>query len=263
MTLLEVLVTIGIISILMAILLPAVMHGREAARRKHCQSNLHQLGIALINYHGSHGVLPFGWVCRTNDPACQPNSPQSQMWSAFAMILPELEQSALFNSANFSLPRNDLANTTAVGSPIELFLCPSHSRLPSVHDSLPNGNGYLAGANDYKANAGGGSQMQSGVMFRNSRIRFEDILDGAAQTLLLGESSGRQSDGRWADAFHCCVHTRGALRSDSAYWTSQHSTVHFLFGDGSVRPLDDGVRSEVLIALATRNGREKVGTADY
>jgi hypothetical protein len=147
---------------------------------------------------------------------------------------------------------------------IELRYWPTgHSRPLSAPDPAPAGSGFLAGAGDYKANAGGGSLIQSGVMFRNSRIRMDDLLDGAAQTILLGESSGRQSDGRWADASHCCVHTQGALRRNPAYWTSEHSGVHFLFGDGSVRLLSDSVRPEVLAALATRNGREKLGVGDF
>jgi prepilin-type N-terminal cleavage/methylation domain-containing protein len=45
-TLVEILVTISIISILMAILIPAVQAAREAARRATCQSNLHNMIIA-------------------------------------------------------------------------------------------------------------------------------------------------------------------------------------------------------------------------
>jgi hypothetical protein len=203
-------------------------------------------------------------MCDSIDAACQPNNPRSHMWSGLAMILPELEQGALFDAANFSLPRNDRANSTAVARPVEVFLCPSHSgRAPSVADPLPAGNGFLAGGSDYKANAGGGSQSQNGVMFRNSRIRLDDLVDGAAQTILLGESSARQSDGRWADASHCCVHTQAALRSSPAYWTSEHAGVHFLFGDGSVRLLSDSVRPDVLVGLATRNGKEKIGAEDF
>ena len=49
-TLIEMLVVIAIITILVAILLPALNNAREGARRIHCGSNLHQAGIGLEGY---------------------------------------------------------------------------------------------------------------------------------------------------------------------------------------------------------------------
>lgn len=60
-TLVEVLVVIAIIGILTALLIPAVGVARETMRRNQCANRLRNLGIAAVQYAGSHQALP-GYV---------------------------------------------------------------------------------------------------------------------------------------------------------------------------------------------------------
>ncbi len=66
-TLTELLVTIAIIAILAALLLPALSSARENSRRTYCKSNLHQVGLAFDLYADeNHQLLP---DCTKNNPA--------------------------------------------------------------------------------------------------------------------------------------------------------------------------------------------------
>ena len=55
-TLIELLVVIGVIGLLVGLLMPAIMYARNSARRTQCQSNLHQIGIALDQYLDAKGI---------------------------------------------------------------------------------------------------------------------------------------------------------------------------------------------------------------
>ena len=54
-SLVELLVVIAIIGVLVALLLPAVQHARESARRTNCASNFRQIGLAMTQFCDTHG----------------------------------------------------------------------------------------------------------------------------------------------------------------------------------------------------------------
>ncbi len=106
-TLIELLVVIAIISVLIALLLPAVQSAREAARRAQCVNNLKQIGLAMHNYHESRNALPAAEMTFLG-------LPNGTNFSALSQALPYMEQSNLFNALNFSMPDVDPTNGTVM-----------------------------------------------------------------------------------------------------------------------------------------------------
>jgi type II secretory pathway pseudopilin PulG len=61
LTILELLISIGIVALMSVLVLPAVQLARESARDLQCRNNLKQLGIAVHSFHDTHRTLPIGW----------------------------------------------------------------------------------------------------------------------------------------------------------------------------------------------------------
>jgi len=58
LTLIELVVVLGIIALVMALLLPAVMSARTSARQVQCLSNLHQMSLAFLLYYDTWQCYP-------------------------------------------------------------------------------------------------------------------------------------------------------------------------------------------------------------
>ena len=136
-TLIELLVVIAIIAILIALLLPAVQQAREAARRTQCKNNLKQIGLALHNYHDTFLMFPhaiFFYPTPAGNAAA--NIPA---WAWSAMILPQIEQTNLYNTLNLGpVPFQTAANTPAtlnlLQTPLAAFRCPTDVTPPLNSD---------------------------------------------------------------------------------------------------------------------------------
>jgi len=128
-TLIELLVVIAIIAVLIALLLPAVQSAREAARRAQCVNNLKQIGLALHNYHQSNDCFPLGNTMAIAGGAYGMGEQAWGTWSAFALMLPYLEQQPLYNATNFNwtnwIGTGAPINSTIFNANLAVFLCPS------------------------------------------------------------------------------------------------------------------------------------------
>jgi prepilin-type N-terminal cleavage/methylation domain-containing protein/prepilin-type processing-associated H-X9-DG protein len=145
-TLIELLVVIAIIAILIGLLLPAVQKVREAAARMSCQNNLHQLGLALHNYHSAYGHFPPGRKSTgTSEGYSQPpynSDPIIQNIHGLVFLLPYIEQDNLYKQFNQNAAfGNLLSNMPPLSQP-----GPSKSSKLASPDAIASGNGALSAA---------------------------------------------------------------------------------------------------------------------
>jgi len=281
-TLIELLVVIAIIAILVALLLPAVQQAREAARRSQCKNNLKQIGVALHNYHDTHGVLP---------PASTPSSRFSTdraTWSWAVMILPNIDQAPLYDQLQPNSPDSllealsDPTRVRLMQTIIDGYLCPSDPG-PALNNLRPldlTGANVEVGRANYVGNMGvDQSSPTEGLFYYNSNVRFRDVTDGLSNTFAMGErahgtikSTAPYGSAMWPGSTlfpcgpgglptDCTIGQYGNVSYDLqtgiaadgsgiylAFWgfSSMHAGgVHFLLADGAVHFVNESVESRI------------------
>jgi prepilin-type N-terminal cleavage/methylation domain-containing protein/prepilin-type processing-associated H-X9-DG protein len=206
-TLLELLIVVGIIGVLIALLLPAIQSAREHARRAQCINNLLQLGIGMGNYASTHTVLPPGVV---NDKGPIVNQPVGFHHGWTVQILPFIDQANVYRRFDLKESVHAPSNETARSVMISTFMCPSSSRAWSSNGAIS----YAGCHHDVEAPIAADNH---GVLYLNSHVRFDDITDGLAQTILLGELTSNETVMlSWASG------TRATLRNTGAGLNSEN-----------------------------------------
>jgi prepilin-type N-terminal cleavage/methylation domain-containing protein len=185
-TLIELLVVIAIIAILIALLLPAVQQAREAARRSQCKNNLKQLGLAMHNYHEAFSMYPKAAM----ELFTGSSQDTYRGFSAFAMLLPYLDQAPVYNQINFNTVTDNAPNLALARIYITALVCPSDLRYQSTNatDARYNGTGVnyavCAGPSLYW---GVNVADEIGMFNRRVTVRISDILDGTSNVIAAGE----------------------------------------------------------------------------
>ncbi|HVA46837.1 MAG TPA: DUF1559 domain-containing protein [Pirellulales bacterium] len=219
-TLVELLVVIAIVGILVALLLPAVQAARESARRTQCVNNLKQIGIACQNYHDATCHLPPGYCAAGAYVDGATDTTPGWGWQAF--LLPYMDQRALYEAVNFNLAIENPANARAAQTWIAPYICPSDLPPPPQSPyAVPDANGNVVGPaapSSYAACVGSDESdvfapTGNGIFYRNSGMRFAEIVDGTTFTILVGEKAWAKQSTIWAGAMNRGVLVRGKLNN--------------------------------------------------
>jgi hypothetical protein len=189
--------------VLVSLLLPAVQAAREAARRMQCSNNMKQLGLALHNYHDTHGRFPPQAIY---GPGAPPYTlPYHHTW--MVMILPFIEQQPLYDAIDKRLPIFPQLLPTGqpiISAQISAFRCPSDAGRQDVDQTGGMSITNYSGSEGYhwwpSATIGNWAPWNlqgdpivrtadlSGVMTITHSRRMADVTDGTSNTIFLGET---------------------------------------------------------------------------
>lgn len=212
MTLVELLMLLGVASLLMALTLPAVQSARETSRRSQCLDNLRQLGMATHNHIAIKSEdLPY-----TATNGADPGGHLLASISPHRKLLPFLDRSDLLSGVDegeiiVNQPGAPPSFVNPVlekllGIRVSAFLCPSDVRRP--------------GATNYRANMGYGPGVfgaqppalagfagnTAGAFVHGRSTRVAEFRDGLSSTVLFSEKL--IGDGKpnwytgWTDSFY-------------------------------------------------------------
>jgi prepilin-type processing-associated H-X9-DG protein len=234
--------TIGVLPLLLiGLLIPAVQKVREAANRVQCTNNLKQIGIAFHNYHDVHGQFP---------PAVVYDATGKPLYSWRVLLLPYLEQDALYRQFKLDEPWDSPHNKPLSMVMLKVYMDPSHPPEPGMTTyQVIRGKGTLFEAdpqNGLVPLKDGKGRFQAKPI-----IKMADITDGTSNTFLVVETDQAVP---WAAPMDLDFDPNGPLPK---FGTAHAGGFNAAFADGSVRFLNN-VAPQTLRALITRNGGEVI-----
>lgn len=217
--------------ILVALLLPAVQAAREAARRSQCSNNLKHIALALQSYQDAYNTFP---------PAYIPDENGKPKHSWRVLILPFLEQRALFDQYDFDEPWDSPNNRRVTNTAIPEYKCPTAAGGPAETNYM-----VITGP---------------GTMFEGAKgCSAGSITDGTSNTIMVVEVAGTGRN--WADPTDLDARTFSPPfnppRPD-ALGSSHPGGMQVALADGSVRFVSNSINSAAIRALTTKAGGEVV-----
>jgi len=296
-TLIELLVVVSIIGVLIALMLPAIQHSREAARKTVCANNLKQIGLGIHSYLIAQGAFPPGYISKVyvdHDDA-------GPGWSWAPMIMRYMENVQLADEVPLTQQIASDAGRVRLTS-VPIFICPSddmfeplidipEKRWDTVLCQMAAAN-YVACAGTVRPTCKLCRDKFDGMFGRNRRIKPRELQDGLTKTIAIGERASHWSraalwgvvpeskiiDNQKPDlyaagpgyvlgtTFHEGFNleteemehaTMGTLAE--AFGSRHPGGAFFMFADAGVRFVYEDTDPGVMNALATRDGRPHTG----
>ena len=265
-TLIELLVVISIISILVAMLLPAINAAREVARQASCLNNMSQVALALHDYEYHFEALPPGV---TNPEGPIRNEAEGVHVSWVVKILPYIEERAVFQNFDQAAGAYAEENAEACSANLQILLCPSAPDMYAEDDEVGRSS-YAGCHNDAEVPI---DEDNNGLLFLNSRVRYADMFDGSSKTILAGEVVLDGDNLGWASGTRATLRNTGSFevadRPGSPARESLDDPLHvggfgsfhrhfanFAFADGSVRALSRDIDPKLFQLLGNRSDGE-------
>lgn len=294
-TLVELLVVIGIISILMSLILPAIQSSREAARRLNCANKLRQISLASINFESTRRHYPLGYFSGPpiTDSTTRPNFDASfgktPYMAILTQLLPYIERSELWDETLAAygedwFPFNGDVHLGATQL-VDEFLCPSSVAGWELAEHSDWGTVALT---TYLGVNGTNFQVRDGLYCIDTKRRPAEIIDGLSNTLAFGERppsndlyfgwwySGAGINGTLMGTneingyLHSNVNCeKGPYRyqlgnrgqCDSLhFWSNHPGGCNFALADGSLKFIEFDISQELINGLGTIKGKEVAST---
>ncbi len=287
-TLIELLVVIGIIAILIGLLIPAVQKVRESGNKTTCSNNLKQMGMATLQYESTNGSLPPAVITSASFPTFGASERSCLVFILPGLEQENLfKQYETIFRADPMPPCNwdAAALRTTVATPIKVFRCPSapdrtigpHNQAVSDYHALYQVESTVSSLPLAK---------RYGMLLKDAPGKLSEVKDGVSNTILYVECAGRPAvfwrgnrpqagtvgGGAWADAdgaisLHgasidaagnvtvpgtdrtCAINCTNDAQEPYAF---HQGGMNIVFGDGSVRFVNDRTTSATLTVFITR-----------
>lgn len=251
LTVIEVLVSMALFSILVALLLPAVQSIRESARQAECRNHLRQIGIAAQNHESNFGHFPTnGWGYLWQGEM-ERGADEKQPGGWIFNLLPFIESGNIHNLDHGEATEAERSQrrTDRMATSIAAFRCPSRPA-PLTGPANPNlvpwnahwspsvaKTDYAINEGSWISDTGPGPESLSegdsdsyvwkdmrranGVSFQRSRVRVAHVADGLSNTILAGEKYVNRLSYSTADDPGYDQSMYGGVDLDLNRWTTE------------------------------------------